>query len=91
VQAFPYAAPRYQIRLTRVDDPSLSDPADPMGLARGRVVGLRTATVFLEPQEADQVLHEWLEGGDGERAGRWRGDVVPMAESQAVAATAVAG
>ncbi len=85
MQAFPYAAPRYQIRLTRVDDPSLSDPADPMGLARGRVVGLRTATVFLEPQEADQVLSEWLAGGDGERAGRWRGDVVPMFESPATA------
>ena len=90
MQAFPYAAPRYQIRLTRVDDPSLSDPADPMGLARGRVVGLRTATVFLEPGEADQVLHEWLAGGDGERAGRWRGDVVPMFESPA-AAVSVAG
>jgi hypothetical protein len=36
--------------------------------------------VFLEPQEADQVLHEWMAGGDGERAVRWRGDVVPMFE-----------
>jgi hypothetical protein len=75
-----YAAPRYQISLSRVDlDPSQPE-VEPMGLSRGRVVGLRTATIFLEPDEAERVLDDWLIGGDGERALRWRGSVIQQTE-----------
>lgn len=71
-----HVVPRYQIQLTRLDADLQRQTDEPMGLARGRVVGLRTATAFLEPDEAGQVLVEWLNGGDGERPTRWSGAVV---------------
>jgi hypothetical protein len=71
-----HVIPRYQIQLTRLDADLQHQVADPMGLSRGRVVGLRTATAFLEADEAGQVLVDWLSGGDGERPTRWSGAVV---------------
>ena len=75
-----YAAPRYQISLSRVDLDPTQPEVEPMGLSRGRVVGLRTATIFLEADEAVRVLDDWLVGGDGERAMRWRGAIIQQTE-----------
>lgn len=74
-----YAAPRYRIRLLRMDLPAVDATAvaeEAVGLARGRVVGLRTADIYLEAEEARRVLAEWLGGGDGSRTARWRGEIV---------------
>ena len=60
----------YQIRLhhaTVVDD---------VGLARGKPVGLKTATKYDNAAEARQILLEWLDGGSGLRREVWHGEVV---------------
>jgi hypothetical protein len=70
------AAPRYQIQLTRRDIDPLEPQGEPMGLARGRVVGLRTATTFLEADEASRIMADWMAGGSGDRPSLWCAEVV---------------
>jgi hypothetical protein len=71
----------YRVSLRHADQPEAG------GLARGRVVGLATATAFESHDEAARALSEWLAGGDGDRPMRWTGTIVKFDSNSASSST----
>ena len=53
----------------------------PMGLARGKVVGLETAHVYDTFAAAQGAMNAWLDYSGRERRASWSGQVVPSTKA----------